>query len=39
LPWLALIFTVLNTAVLVIRIRTEARALSATGGQPARAAS
>jgi methyltransferase len=38
LPWLALIFTVLNTAVLVIRIRTEARALSATGGQPARAA-
>jgi methyltransferase len=37
LPWLALIFTVLNTAVLVIRIRTEARALSATGGQPARA--
>ena len=39
LPWLALIFTVLNTAVLVIRIRAEARALSATGGQPARAAS
>jgi methyltransferase len=39
LPWLALIFTVLNAAVLVIRIRTEARALSATGGQPARAAS
>jgi methyltransferase len=38
LPWLALIFTVLNAAVLVIRIRTEARALSATGGQPARAA-
>jgi methyltransferase len=38
LPWLALIFTVLNTAVLVIRIRTEARALSATAGQPARAA-
>jgi methyltransferase len=39
LPWLALIFTVLNTAVLVIRIRAEARALSATGGQPASAAS
>jgi methyltransferase len=39
LPWLALIFTVLNAAVLVIRIRTEARALSATSGQPARAAS
>jgi methyltransferase len=38
LPWLALIFTVLNAAVLVIRIRTEARALSATGSQPARAA-
>jgi methyltransferase len=39
LPWLALIFTVLNAAVLVIRIRAEARALSAPGGQPARAAS
>jgi methyltransferase len=39
LPWLALIFTVLNAAVLMIRIRTEVRALSATSGQPARAAS
>ncbi len=39
LPWLALIFTVLNAAVLVIRIRTEARALSGIGGQPARATS
>ena len=33
LPLLALTFTVLNAAVLVIRIRTEARALSA-GGEP-----
>ena len=32
LPLLALIFTVLNAAVLAIRIRAEARALSATGG-------
>jgi methyltransferase len=32
LPLLALIFTVLNAAVLVIRIRTEARALSAVSG-------
>lgn len=32
LPLLALIFTALNAAVLVIRIRTEARALSETGG-------
>jgi methyltransferase len=31
LPWLALIFTVLNAAVLFIRIRVEARALSLTG--------
>ncbi len=36
LPLLALIFTVLNAAVLVIRIRTEARALAAIGGQLAR---
>ncbi len=28
LPWLALVFTVLNAAVLFIRIRAEARALS-----------
>jgi len=39
LPWLALIFTVLNAAVLAVRIRAEARALSATGGQPSRAMS
>ncbi len=36
LPWLALIFTALNAAVLVIRIRVEARALSAAGDQLAR---
>jgi len=36
LPLLAVIFTALNAAVLVIRIRTEARALTATGGQFAR---
>ena len=29
LPWLALVFTLLNAAVLAIRIRAEARALSA----------
>jgi methyltransferase len=39
LPLLALIFTVLNAAMLVIRIRTEARALSALSGQLARTAS
>jgi methyltransferase len=39
LPVLALIFTALNAAVLVIRIRAEARALSAIGGQLARTAS
>ena len=39
LPLLALIFTVLNAAVLVIRIRTEARALSAVGGELARTVS
>ena len=33
LPLLAVIFTALNAAVLVIRIRIEARALSAAGGQ------
>jgi methyltransferase len=38
LPWLALIFTALNAAVLVIRIRVEARALSAVTGQLARRA-
>jgi methyltransferase len=31
LPWLALLFTVLNAAVLFIRIRVEARALSVIG--------
>ena len=36
LPWLALIFTVLNAAVLAIRIRAEAHALSAIGGRLAR---
>jgi methyltransferase len=36
---LALIFTVLNAAVLVIRIRTEARALSAVSGGLARSVS
>ena len=36
LPLVALIFTVLNAAVLAIRIRTEAHALSATGGPLAR---
>jgi methyltransferase len=39
LPLLALIFTLLNAAVLVIRIRTEARALSAVSEQPARTVS
>jgi len=39
LPVLALIFTVLNAVVLVIRIRTEARALSAASGELARTVS
>ena len=39
LPLLALVFTVLNAAVLVIRIRAEARGLSTIGGTPARTAS
>jgi methyltransferase len=39
LPLLALIFTALNAAVLVIRIRVEARALSAVSGKLARTAS
>jgi methyltransferase len=38
LPLLALIFTGLNAAVLVIRIRVEARALAAVSGQLARRA-
>jgi methyltransferase len=37
LPWIALIFTILNAAVLAIRIRAEARALAANRGLPARA--
>jgi methyltransferase len=39
LPLLALVFTVANAAVLAIRVRAEARGLSATGGTPARTAS
>jgi methyltransferase len=39
LPVIALVFTALNAAVLWIRIRAEARALSAVRGQLARAAS
>jgi methyltransferase len=39
LPVLALVFTVLNASVLVIRIRTEARALSAAVPQRERVAS
>jgi methyltransferase len=38
LPWLALIFTILNAAILVIRVRAEARALSAIRQRLARAA-
>lgn len=38
LPALALIFTALNALVLIIRIRAESRALSASTGRPARAA-
>jgi methyltransferase len=37
LPLVALIFTAMNAAVLYIRIRAEARALSDIGRQPARA--
>src|SRR5712672_2312300 len=39
LPWLALVFTVLNAAALFIRIRVEAGALAAVDGQFARRAS
>ena len=39
LPLLALVFTALNAAVLVIRVRAEARGLSVVGGTPARTAS
>jgi methyltransferase len=37
LPVMALVFTVLNAAVLVIRLRAEGRALGAVSGRPARA--
>ncbi len=33
LPWLALLFSLLNTAVLTLRIRTENRALAAAAGR------
>ena len=36
LPWIALVFTVLNAIVLVIRIRAEARALAEMRALPAR---
>jgi methyltransferase len=36
LPWIALIFTVLNAIMLVIRIRAESRALAALHALPAR---
>ncbi len=39
LPWLAVIFTILNAAVLAIRIRAEAGALAATGAPSARTVS
>jgi len=35
LPWLALIFSVLNAVMLTIRIRAESHALAATGGRAA----
>jgi methyltransferase len=38
LPWLAVIFTILNAAVLTIRIRAENRALAGLRGIAARAA-
>ena len=38
LPWLALVFTVLNAAVLIIRIRTETRALGDLSQPPVRTA-
>jgi methyltransferase len=36
LPWLALVFTALNAAALITRIRVEARALATVDGQLAR---
>ena len=38
LPWIALVFTVLNAMVLTIRIRAETRALAAQAELPARPA-
>jgi methyltransferase len=35
LPWLALIFSVLNAAVITLRIRVENRALAAVAGRAA----
>jgi methyltransferase len=37
LPWVAIVFTLLNAALLVIRIRAETRALSVTGSGLSRA--
>jgi methyltransferase len=39
LPWIALVFTILNAIVLFIRIRAEAHALAAMRALPARSAS
>jgi methyltransferase len=39
LPLIALVFTILNAAMMVIRIRAETRALTASRRQPARSAS
>jgi methyltransferase len=35
LPWIALLFSVLNAAILIIRIRAESHALAASGGPAA----
>jgi methyltransferase len=32
LPWIALVFSALNAAVLAVRIRAESHALAASGG-------
>jgi methyltransferase len=39
LPWIALVFTILNSMALSIRIRAEARGLAASHALPARSAS
>jgi methyltransferase len=39
LPWIALVFTILNAVVLFIRIRAEARALADSHALPARSVS